>query len=421
MADEDDDVNDHSDEPEELDCDEGWHAKKRRKTKDGWRTGNDDSSESSSGDDNDDGAEDTSGKRCSRTRPPQAAPSAKGVAKKSAMAMWTKSTLWGNGSADVFDVLEQEEKEDGGEKREGDATAETLGRTNASSDEARKQIVAEMMKRLSTEEQNGMFRALPQPFDIWAASEHIKKGGGRIPIENVSFSTIFGSVTAASARDPSRGNSGTGPAITNIHIRDEDGPVLARGYERTIADEHGFYVQFGMRHLNREVTLQRQPRTKWSDEYGWTPYKVAGIEVYYAGSDPFLQQQKDTEGTIIAPQPVPQTASVVLPTTIVPYRVVPKCESGMTFKQARLQGQKKVTDFFCQQTPATKTTPAARDVKVTEKKKAQTMTSSAPKRKHSQFSRNVFYARVIDVLGVAADQEKEKDNEKDAPQETKTQ
>jgi hypothetical protein len=240
------------------------------------------------------------------------------------------------------DDEEDEDEEPAAKKFCKDAPKEKVGGGSGGKQEE----VAKMMEELVKDEEKGTFRVLPPPYDTWAMEYHKQLASGRVCQAN----SAFGGVAA------------------ELRVRTEDGPLLATGYQKTIADEHGYYAQFGMSQLNREVAdLQRQGKSKLSVEYAWTRFRgPLGIDVYYAGDDPFAKQ---TSAPPPPPIPAPSAAS-----------------------EEKKEKKGTLTSFFAVTHQGKPPPPsmAAAGKKV----------SRGGRKKHSKFSRNVFYVRVSDVWAV---------------------
>lgn len=210
-----------------------------------------------------------------------------------------------------------------------------------------------MMSCLEREEQRGMFRALRPRYATEARHYH------RLAAERAN--------RVPSNPCPSFFSDGRARVL---RLRNARGPVLARGYAWTIDDEHGYYYAFRMSQLNRaDVSLERQPRgNQLSAEYRWTHFRCAGVDVYYAGDDPFAperqqQQQPSAPEPVAAPAPAP-----ALPA-----------------------GQRTLTSFF---------SASAGAVTAPESAPCQERKRVAGRKKHSAFTRGMFYVRVLDVVAV---------------------
>jgi len=259
----------------------------------------------------------------------------------------------GRGTAEEFARWEQERKKSG---KGGGAIADDDN-------------VASMMERLTQEAELGTFRALPPKYAARAAAWHRKLAEGRVSQCN----TVLLAVAKA---------DGKSAAATEeeLHLRDAKGAVLATGYRRTVGDEHGYYIEFGLAQLNPEMKLQKQMRTKLSEEYAWTRFKApGGVDVYYAGDDPFLQKQQQP--------PPPPAADVVVNKTIPP---APKTAAVTEIPNKR---QFTMEKFFGGAKPTAEGGG--------QKRPRVTATKSPAKRKHSRFGRNVFYVRALDIVGVS--------------------
>lgn len=233
---------------------------------------------------------------------------------------------------------DEEEEEERGVVRDDAAAA-----ANASSD-----AVVEMMKRLSKEEELGKFRALRGEYARKAREYHRRAAAGRVPDVGVAF------------KGSKRGSN------LELRLRDCSGPVIASAYMRTVADEHGYFVQFTRAQLVPEIVLQKQNPTKFSVEYAWTRFRgPLGVDVYFAGNDPFASRLGGAAA--VAVTSVPATS--------------PSEPSSLA------KGQQDISKFFAS----------------TSKRRAEALAKkkTAPgRKKHSQFQRDMFYVRVSDAMAV---------------------
>jgi hypothetical protein len=209
----------------------------------------------------------------------------------------------------------------------------------------------EMMKMLAKDEAAGTFRVLRPEFAAKAIRFHRTQATGRVPDLGSAFMRH------------------DAPSLV-LRIHDENGPILADGYQQTIADEHGYYAQFTRAQLNKDAQLQRRARTKFCEKYGWTRFATPlGIDVYFSGPDPFVARRPDQPSTVVV------TSSNV------------EDEEDGDCDRKRTASQAKITKFFTGSAP--------------KRSKTEPTKKTGSRRSHSQFARGLFYVRVKDVVATS--------------------
>ena len=296
------------------------------------------------------------------------------------------------------DDEDEDEKEDEKEKDEknGDGTKD--------------EGTEELMRRLAAEEEDGLFRKLRGKYSATARRYQMSTAKGRV-------SCIDAMMCGCSGHVVRRGT--------------EQGSVLATGFVRLVADEHGCYVQIDVRQIPQDVLIRRTARTKLSDEYSWIPCEIGtGARAFYAGDA--IPTRTVVRRDVATPDPIRREKSDEVPIPNIPFEtrktvldsfVAESNLDSVTHAESVGDGfrnpSRLITHYFSKKMKMKNTeeengchataAAAAENGVVSDsprlplpplKRKPQNevVPKVKVKCKHSEFSRNSFYVRVSDVF-----------------------
>jgi hypothetical protein len=178
------------------------------------------------------------------------------------------------GDGDEFLGSLMESYDDGGSRHPhsdgcGNSTASGGGGDDDEEGDAEDTSRETLMKMLTEEEQGGLFRKPTPRYSDMAIRERMKEMQGHVEVVNPSL----------------YGEKGV---KYEVRLKGIDGEVLANGYSRVIADEHGCYVQFERRHLadqwkTTSKLVAVRSITKFAEEYGWIPLAANGTPLFFSG------------------------------------------------------------------------------------------------------------------------------------------
>jgi hypothetical protein len=239
------------------------------------------------------------------------------------------------------------------------ATAPSFSSVGDDEKEGDDDSVESMMTWLTRERELGKFHQLREPFVSRARNIQRRRAGDRVPYSGCTMLAKPGSAL-------------------ELRLGDANGPTLATGYTRPpVTDAYDHYAEFTMAQLAPGMAeqLQEQMRDMLAVDYKWTLFKAPGnICIYYADTvNPFRQLQQQQQN-----QQQEQKSGA---------EALEKSKREIATQLAK-QGQRTMNDFF-------KTTHTPDAQKVVTTAAAPTIKRQSRNRKHSEFSRGVFYASAI--------------------------